>query len=165
MAVAKWEGFLPRAYLDTIASPPVWTIFFGHTSAAGPPVVHSGDSGTEAEGKRVLADDLRDAAATVAEKVHVRLSVRQRIALISIVFNCGPGVLDDTKIVNALNAKEYREAADHFLEWSHAGGVVVQGLLNRRRAERWMMMHPLLPKRHRAVPTFGKAEKARSHPS
>lgn len=160
--VAKWEGFLASAYLDTIANPPVWTIFFGHTSAAGPPPVHAGDSGTEAEGKRVLARDLRGAAATVAAKVNVSLTVRQRIALISIVFNCGPGVLDGTQIIKALNRGEYQAAADHFLEWDHAGGVVVEGLKNRRESERWMMTHPLHPRNpHKAKPRVGKAELAR----
>lgn len=161
--VAKWEGFLPTAYLDTIASPSVWTIGYGHTSAAGPPSVGPGDRVTEDEGKHILADDLRGAARTVAERVHVPLTTRQRIALISIVFNCGPGVLDGTKIIDALNRRDYHAAADHFLEWSHAGGVVVQGLLNRRRAERWMMLHSIRPHRHRAVPTIGKAEKAPAH--
>ena len=158
-------GLHAYAYLDQIASPAVWTIGYGHTAAAGPPSVSSGDHVTEAEGTQILGDDLRDAARVVAEKVKVPLTTRQRIALISIVFNCGPGVLDGTKIIEALNRKEYRAAADHFLEWSHAGGVVdAQGLLNRRRAERWMMIHPLHPRNpHRAIPTVGKGEPAPSH--
>lgn len=159
--VAKWEGFLPNAYLDTIASPAVWTIFFGHTSAAGPPEVHAGDHGTEAEGKKVLANDLRDIARVVAENVKVPLSTRQRIALISIGYNCGSEVLTNSQLMDALNRGDHRAAADHFLEWSHAGGVVVQGLLNRRRAERWMMLHPLHPRNpHRAQPTRARGERA-----
>lgn len=146
--VAKWEGFLSHAYLDTIANPPVWTIGFGHTGD-----VHPGEVVSREEAEAILARDLHDAAAAVARAVKVPITIRQRMALISIAFNCGPGVLEGTKLITALNARRYREAADHFLEWSHAGGVVVQGLLNRRRAERWMFLHPLHPRNpHRPRP-------------
>jgi lysozyme len=159
--VAKWEGFLPNAYLDEIAVPAVYTIAYGHTGLLHGRALRAGDRVTEAEGRGILAHDLRGAARTVAEKVKVPLTRRQRIALISIVFNCGPGVLENTHLIHAINAKRYREAADRFLEWDHAGGVVVQGLLNRRRAERWMFLHsrhprnPHKPKPHRkaALPT------------
>lgn len=142
--VAKWEGFLPRAYLDTIASPPVYTIGYGHT---GPITVNgvkrpirAGDVITKREAKRLLADDLREAAKAVARSVYVHLTVRQRIALISFVFNLGPGVLSGD-LLRDLNAGRYRKTADRMLEYDHAGGVVVQGLLNRRRAERWLFLH------------------------
>jgi lysozyme len=134
--VAKWEGFLPTAYLDTIASPPVWTIGYGHTHGVRP-----GQVVTEAEARRLLAADLRDAARAVAQYVRVPLTVRQRIALISLVFNVGPGVLIGTHLAEALTPRRYQATADHFLEWDHAGGVVVQGLLNRRSAERWLFLH------------------------
>lgn len=134
--VAKWEGFISTAYLDTIASPPVWTIGYGHTHGVRP-----GEVVTEAEARKLLAADLRDAALAVAAKVKVKLTVRQRIAVISAVFNIGPGLLEGTHFIEALNAKRYTEAANRLLEWDHAGGVVVQGLLNRREAERWLFLH------------------------
>lgn len=134
--VAKWEGFLPTAYLDTIASPPVWTIGYGHTHGVRP-----GQDVTEAEARKLLAADLRDAARAVRQAVKVPLTVRQRIALISITFNVGPGVLENTHLIEAVNARRFKNAADRFLEWDHAGGVVVTGLLNRRTAERWLFLH------------------------
>lgn len=134
--VAKWEGFIPTAYLDTIASPPVWTIGYGHTHGVRP-----GQVVTEREARKLLAADLRDAAQAVAAKVKVKLTVRQRIAVISAVFNIGPGLLEGTHFIEALNAKRYAEAANRLLEWDHAGGVVVEGLRNRREAERWLFLH------------------------
>jgi lysozyme len=142
--VAKWEGFISTAYLDTIASPPVWTIGYGHTHGVRP-----GQVVTEKEARKLLAADLRDAARAVHQAVKVPLTVRQRIALISIVFNVGPGVLEGTHLIEALNDKHYKTAADRFLEWDHAGGVVVQGLLNRRTAERWLFLHN--HRRHKPV--------------
>lgn len=139
--VAKWEGFSPHAYLDTIASPPVFTIGYGHTGEIHGRPIRSTDTVTKREARKILAADLRSGAKAVREYVKVSLSVRQRIALISLVFNVGPGVLVGTHLIAALNARHYEAAANRFLEWDHAGGVVVQGLLNRRRAERWLFLH------------------------
>lgn len=134
--VARWEGFLPRAYLDTIAEPPVWTIGHGHTGDVRP-----GEVISKREARELLADDLRTAARAVRRNVRVKLTVRQRIALISLVFNCGEGAIDGSTLQRELNAGRYRAAANCFLDWSHAGGEVVEGLLNRRREERWMFLH------------------------
>lgn len=142
--VAKWEGVLLRAYLDTIASPPVWTIGAGHTGDD----VHAGMVITHARAMVLLARDLRSAARAVKNAIHVPLTVRQRIALISIAFNCGPGAVEGSSLQTDLNHRRYRAAADRFLEWDHAGGVVVEGLTNRRKAERWMFLHPGARSKH-----------------
>ena len=34
--VARWEGYRPEAYLDTIASPPIWTVCYGETEGVTP---------------------------------------------------------------------------------------------------------------------------------
>ncbi len=136
--IAKWEGFLSNAYLDTIASPAVWTIGYGHTGH-----VYPGMRWSRAKALRVLARDCRSAAGAVNRNVHVPITVRQRMALISIAFNCGPGAVEGSTLIRELNRRHYRAAGDQFLDWSHAGGVVVQGLLNRRRDERAMFLsHP-----------------------
>lgn len=142
--VAKWEGFLPRAYLDTIASPPVWTIGYGHTgSDVGP-----GDYVTKDQAQRILANDLRFAADAVGRLVKVPLTVRQRIALISFVFNLGPGALEESTLLKKLNNHNYTGAGNEFLKWDHAGGVQVLGLTRRRKAERKMFLSRL-PRRKR----------------
>jgi lysozyme len=142
--VAKWEGFLDHAYLDTIASPAVWTIAYGHTGKD----VHAGMHVSKREGLRLLSHDLRMAARAVKEGIHVKLAVRQRIALISIAFNCGAGAVVGSTLAAKLNAGNYQGAADCFLEWDHAGGEVVEGLKRRREAERWMFLHPQKRKKH-----------------
>lgn len=134
--VAKWEGFLPNAYLDTIADPPVWTIGYGHAGRD----VRAGMRWSRAKALRVLARDIRTSARAVNRYIKVPLTVRQRMALISLVFNCGPGAVDGSTLQRELNRRHYRKAANCFLDWCHAGGVVVQGLLNRRRDERQMFL-------------------------
>jgi len=39
-----------------------------------------------------------------------------------------------------LNTRDYRGAADEFLKWNRAGGKVLAGLTNRRKAERDMFL-------------------------
>jgi len=85
--VARFEGFLPTAYLDTIASPPVYTIGYGHSEYAAPPHVHEGDRWSEHKAMEVLTHDLRKTAEAVDEKIRHRLTFRQRIALISAAYN------------------------------------------------------------------------------
>jgi lysozyme len=144
--VARWEGFLPHAYLDTIASPAVYTIGYGHTG----PDVHAGMVVSKTEALRLLAHDLRMAARAVKQGIHVKLAVRQRMALISLAFNCGAGAVVGSTLARKLNAGDYTGAGKCFLDWNHAGGVEVEGLTNRRRAEKWMFDHP--KKRHKHNP-------------
>lgn len=133
--VGRWEGFLGRAYLDTIAEPNVWTIGYGHTAGVEPGDVISHDAAL-----RLLAGDLTDAAQAVARYIDVPLTRRQRMALMSFVHNCGPGALEESTLRRVLNERRYREAADQLLRWNKAGGVEVFGLTRRRRAERRMFL-------------------------
>lgn len=152
--VGKWEGFLPEAYLDTIASPPIWTIAFGHTSSAGAPSVHEGDHVSREEGEHILAHDLRFSANVVTQNIEVPLTFRQRMALISAAYNLGPGVIDDLK--GDINSGHMKRAANRLLDYDHAGGVVVEGLSRRRKSERWMLLHKHLPNPHRPKPIHPK---------
>lgn len=140
--VAKWEGFLATAYLDTLASPDVLTQGYGHTRYAGSPIPRTGTTWSRSYALKVLAHDLRSAARVVAEKTKgIKLSIRQRMALISGVFNCGSGILDDPDIMRPMRRGDWKRVGREWEDWSHAGGVVVEGLLNRRRAEKYMMLH------------------------
>jgi lysozyme len=150
--VARWEGWLPTAYLDTIAQPPVDTQGYGHTRYAGPPIPPDG-TWSKAKGLRILARDCRSSAAAVDRLVEHKLTVRQRMALISFVFNLGPNILPGTDLLAALNRGNFHSAARLMLQYDHGGhGEVVEGLLRRRRAEAWLMTHPRkkppVPRRH-----------------
>lgn len=161
--VAKWEGFLEHAYLDTIASPAVWTCGFGHSDYAAPPHVNASTTWTEAEAMKVLAHDLRGTAHVVAQALDGHpITIRQRMALISAAYNLGPGIM--ATLGPMMKRGETKRAADTLLQYDHAGGVVVEGLLNRRKAERWMMLHDHLPSPHKVIqhqPQRKKASHAR----
>jgi len=150
--IAKWEGFLPVAVWDTLASPDILTQGYGHTHFAGEPIPREGTRWSKAKALRVLAHDASAVARHLASVVRHKLTVRQRIAMISFGFNLGTGAIDD--LAPLLNRGEIKRAADKMLEYNHAGGVVVEGLTNRRKAERWMMLHsrPRHRNPHKATP-------------
>lgn len=74
--------------------------------------------------------------------IKVPLTQLQFDALVSWSFNVGAGRLDpkNQTLARKLNARDYRGAADEFLKWNRAGGKVLAGLTNRRKAERDMFL-------------------------
>lgn len=140
--VSHWEGFLPHAYLDTIAVPNVYTIGFGHTGD-----VKAGDTITKKAALKLLARDLRDSYDTVDSLVTRSLSVPEKAALCSFTFNCGPGALAESTLLRRVNAHSSPDLIrDAFLMWVFAGGVKVPGLVNRRMAEAHLYVHGKDPK-------------------
>ena len=144
--VARWEGLLLKAYLDTIASPPVWTIGAGWTGLIRDKVtgelrqIREGDRIGHRYAMRLLGKGLAAASRDIRRLVKVPLTVRQRMALMSLYYNIGPGAFASSTLVRELNKGNYRKAGNQFLQWKYAGGVEIEGLLNRRRSERRMFL-------------------------
>lgn len=129
------EGCRLRAYLDSVARPPVWTIGHGTTRINGRPVPE-GMTCTVAEADAWALDDARDATNQILHVVTVTLDDYQLGALISLVYNIGIGAFRTSSVLEALNRGLYTIAANRFLEYDHAGGHVVSGLVTRRDLER-----------------------------
>ena len=139
--VKESEGFSSTPYLDTIAKPPVWTQGFGDTKGVGPnsrPV-------TRAQAEKRLIQRFEDDFAWALEPFVGLEGFNQNMydALASFIWNVGPGgVAADTTIGKRLRARDWPGAADAMLAWNKAGGVVVQGLVNRRQRERKLFLTP-----------------------
>ena len=58
----------------------------------------------------------------------------------SFSYNLGGGALRGSTLLRMLNAGDAAGAAGQFLRWNKAGGVVVDGLMRRREAERAMFV-------------------------
>lgn len=153
--IGRWEGLLLKAYLDTIASPPVWTIGYGWTGKIRDRKtgklrpIRQGDRISKTYAARLLARGLKAALRDVNQLVKVPITVRQRMALMSLWWNIGPGAFADSTLLRRLNRRDYQGAANEFLKWKYAGGVEIEGLLNRRRAERRMFLSKM-PRQRRA---------------
>jgi lysozyme len=117
-----------KTYLDIIGKP---TVGYGHLRAPGDGL----EAITVAQADDLLAHDLATAEAAV-NGLGVALSQNAFDALVSFVFNLGPGILHKGHtLADALRAGDLDAAARAFVLYDHAGGVENQGLRNRRLAE------------------------------
>lgn len=131
--IKKWEGFRSKAYQDSVG---VWTIGYGHTSAAGAPVVRPGMTISRAEAERILARDLRQYERAVSEAIgNARVTANQFAAMVSLCYNIGPGAFKRSSLVRHVRNGDMDAAAKAFALYRKAGGKVLEGLVRRRADE------------------------------
>ena len=123
----------------------VWTVGYGHvirdglgrpvtTEAAARAIYPRGITRNDAES--LLDADVAQAGAQVDALVRVPLSPGQRAALISFVFNVGPGPLRRrTGLREALASQDYARVPRELRRWIHADGRPLEGLKRRRECE------------------------------
>lgn len=130
--IKSYEGFRERAYLCPAG---VWTIGYGHTGGVKPE-----DTVTREEAERLLRNDLRNAEAAVSRLIWVPLTDNEFSALVSFVYNCGAGALQNSTLRAHLNGDRRLAAADEFWRWCQAGGRRLPGLVRRRANERALFL-------------------------
>jgi lysozyme len=127
--IAGFEGFVPHPYKDAVG---VWTIGYGHTSGVGPNTPHL----TQAQGQALLRRDLERTYVPPVKRFAKLLNQHQFDALVSLVYNVGPGVLAKGHTLgDALAAGDVSAAGRSILLYDHAGSQRLPGLTRRRRAE------------------------------
>ena len=132
-AITQREDNVLTAYKDSAG---ILTIGVGHTSAAGAPRVTAGMKITAAQSDEILSRDLKTFEEGVRDAVRVPLGQNEFDALVSLAFNIGVGAFSGSTLVKKLNAGDRAGAAAQFGVWVNAGGKKLQGLVNRREAER-----------------------------
>lgn len=134
--IGDWEGEELWAYRDVKG---IWTIGIGHIEG-----VKEGDHITREEMFHIFRKDVARFVDGINSAVTVALSQRQYDALVSLVFNIGLGGFSNSTVLRELNQGHYEKAADAFLMWNKVRDQerlrVVQGLTNRRQAEREMFL-------------------------
>ena len=156
VALAHHEGVRKKPYLDSIL---LWTTGVGHLIA---PLEHqkmtldqrkaakaAGQLACPAEWNRVLTDDevisileadLVRFERGVARLCPASLTQGRFDALTSFAFNAGLGGLQKSSIRQCHNRSDFDGAANSFLKYRIAGGVVQKGLIVRRNDERAMYL-------------------------
>lgn len=138
--IEAFEGFSATKYLDSVGVP---TIGYGTTAADISPLP---DTCTRAQAEGWLREKMAAKYEPAVRSLGVPLNQHEFDALCSFVYNLGPGSMAPSwTIGRLLRAKQYAQAADALLMYDVAGGVVLQGLLNRRRAERALFLEPVKP--------------------
>lgn len=131
-------------YWDSIGS--VWTIGFGHTEH----VSRGTKPLTRKEAEDLLLHDLNHAyapsvdAQLAAYHVRTKLTQNQVDALIDLAYNCGVGILSPLHTIGqSLKAHNIKKVGQDLMLYVHgANGQVVQGLVNRRKADRGLYETP-----------------------
>ncbi|MCX7206104.1 MAG: lysozyme [Proteobacteria bacterium] len=129
--LATFEGEIRQTYLDPIGVP---TACIGHTG----PEVKLGQRYTAERCQVLLQQDLLEANADVDRCIKAPLTVGQRAAMVSFVFNVGGKKFCGSGVARRLNAADYAGACAELSRWVYAGGRVLPGLVKRRAAERAM---------------------------
>lgn len=132
--IEAFEGRYLKAYQDSVG---VWTVGFGHTTAAGEPYITRDMTITEDDADRILANDLAKVERQVLGCIQKPLNQAQFDALVSFTFNLGQGNLSRSSLARRINAGDY-DVAGEFIKWNRAGGQVLAGLTRRRKAESLM---------------------------
>lgn len=128
--VGNWEGLRLYAYQDVVG---VWTACYGETAGIRPGMKFTQDQcdimliGSLAEHEAGMRACLT-APDALPEKTYV--------AFVSATYNIGVAAFCGSSMKRLANAGNLPAACDALLLWVKAGGKVVQGLVNRRKAER-----------------------------
>jgi lysozyme len=137
-------------YLDPVG---IWTIGWGHAIAVDGHFLRGNadldkvkalypDGISVAQAGSLLDADLIQAGSSVLAVVTVTLNDNQYGALTSFTFNLGAGNLRSSTLLKDVNANQMIAAAGQFPRWSFAQGKQVQGLLDRRNAEKALFLKP-----------------------
>ena len=132
--IKRWESFRAAAYDDGYGN---LTIGYGHKIKPGESVTRI----SEAEALQLLTQDVGWAEDAVNSYVRVALTQAQFDALVSLVFNWGPGNFAQSLLLQRLNAGDYAGAAERLGEHPvTSGGQYSAGLARRRQEEKAMFL-------------------------
>ena len=128
----KFEGCKLTAYKCPAG---IWTIGYGHTSAAGEPQVTEGLTITPDEANQILKRDLVKYETPVKSLVKVDLNQNQFDVLVDFAYNAGVGNLKTSTLLKRVNAGDFDAVPTELMKWTKGGGKELPGLVRRRRAE------------------------------
>lgn len=147
----SFEDCRLRAYPDPKTGGKPYTIGWGNTQYADGRPVGPNDVISQARADEEFAFDLITFETMIEQTVKVPLTQNQFDALVSIVYNVGPGnkaksgILrlksgQPSTLLRLLNAGDYKGAADQFDVWISKGSAVEKGLRRRRAAEKALFL-------------------------
>jgi lysozyme len=156
LSIKQNEGVRFKPYLDHIL---LWTTGVGHLIAPQEHMKMTWDERkvakatgqlicppewdrklTNEEVDQILKSDLRRFESGVLRYCPSNITQGRFDALVSFSFNCGLGALQRSSIRMRHNREDYEGAADAFMLYNKAAGVVNKGLTRRRGEERAMYL-------------------------
>lgn len=131
-----WEGKRNEAYLDTIASPPVWTVCYGETN---PKYAFKGARYSDDQCLEMLKDRTASFYADMSSvaKVDV-IPASVQASMLELLYNVGQSQFNKSTMLRKANSGDYAGACSELDRWVKAGGNTIKGLVNRRNASEEM---------------------------
>ena len=139
------EGVIYKAKKDGQDSKgnPKFSIGMGHQIQPGEEYLFN-TTITEAKVRELFKKDIEEIVKDVNSVVKVPLTRNQKLALVSIRYNVGPGGFRSGKLISTLNSGNYAGVAaiiPTFITTSN-GGIFNQSLANRRKTEQALFIKP-----------------------
>jgi len=133
--IKRFEGCRLTAY-KPVSTEKYWTIGYGHYGSD----VKQGQTITQAQADSYLKADCASAEKSVNSYTKYNWNQNQFDALVSFTFNCGSGNL---KTLLSNGNRTIAEISAKITAYNKAGGKVLQGLINRRAAEKELFDKPV----------------------
>jgi lysozyme len=132
--VKKYEGLSLKAYLCPAN---VWTIGFGSTFYANGVKVKRGDIISLADAESLLHHTLESFASQLVHSLQHELTENQFGAIVSFSYNVGVTASKGSTLLKKVNSNPQDELIGlEFMKWVKAKGVILPGLVARRKAEK-----------------------------
>jgi lysozyme len=132
--IESFEGCRLTAYLDIVGVP---TVGFGHT---GQDVYLGMRPISMAQADQFLRQDLSRTESYIMSVVTGYYNQAMFDAMVCMTYNIGTGNFAKSSVLKLLNLGDNLNAADAFMLWNKAGGIVQPGLTRRRQAERALFL-------------------------
>lgn len=132
--IKTFEGLVLHPYKDSVGVP---TIGYGSTYCyCGTKITMNFPTITEPVAEFMLVHNVQIYANAVISALTHPATQHQFDSMVSLTYNIGVNNFKNSTLVKDFNAGQLQKAADQFTVWRLAGGVVNQGLVNRRAKER-----------------------------
>lgn len=132
--IKKSEGLSLEPYLCPAGVP---TIGFGSTLYENNvPVTLDDASITEERATNIMLHQLVGYENAVNRYVKVNINQNQFDALVDFAYNTGVGNFRTSTLLKKINQKDFEGASKEFRRWIYSNGVVLNGLIVRRRREK-----------------------------
>lgn len=131
--IAEFEQFSPTPYPDARGE----SVGFGHFILPGD---NLNFPLSRDDAYALLQLDADTARRAIKNYVSVPLSINQRDALTSLVYNIGVGAFAGSTLLRKLNAGDYAGAAAQFAVWRKSQGAVLDALVVRRAREQALFL-------------------------
>lgn len=115
---------------------------------------------SDAEVLELFKKDIDGIRSNLNKVIKVPINKNQQLALLSLRYNIGGDAFNKSSLLSELNKGNYTGAALKFADWKFSEGKVLNGLVNRRAAERELfsigIVNPSPLSTKKEVPTIPK---------